>query len=261
MKEIWKDIDGYLEKQLDLHYKVTFEYKPQFKQDKYALFNKLNTINIDSERLLEYNYHTRYVKVLCTKCNNVYIKRVDHYLKYANEKQCPTCVNRCVGSQNWKDKISETTKLAMKRPEILEKINKENSSIKHKERFLKVRHKGSTNLPTSTEQLIMDFMIKNNYAWNKTFNTRDYRMTFPNKIIAGYYKFDFINTEKFIIIECDGRSHSNTKQKIIDEKREQVMSWYGYKTYRFSNNYIKNNLNEFKKFILTLKVGDANDKH
>ena len=80
-------------------------------------------------------------------------------------------------------------------------------------------------------------------------------------VLANYYKFDFINEDTHIIIECDGRSHSNNKQKDIDLKREQVMSWYGYKTYRFNNSYIKDNLEAFKATIKTLKVGDVNDKH
>ena len=256
--------DYTIAKQLNLHYRVVFEHIPQFKKNKYDIFKKLNTINVTSEKLLEYNYHTRYVKVFCTICNNTYTKRVDHYLKYATEKQCPRCCSAHivqVGTQNWKNKISRTTRAAMARPDVIEKVHRENIGIKHKERFLKVRHRGSTNIPTSTEQLIMDFMIERGYIWNKTFNTKEYREKHKNVVLANYYKFDFINEDTHIIIECDGRSHSNNKQKDIDLKREQVMSWYGYKTYRFNNSYIKDNLEAFKATIKTLKVGDVNDKH
>lgn len=63
------------------------------------------------------------------------------------------------------------------------------------------------------------------------------------------YITDFISLHDKLIVEVDGGYHENEEQKQYDEIRTKVLEEIGFKTIRFSNEKVINNINEVLKKI------------
>ena len=61
------------------------------------------------------------------------------------------------------------------------------------------------------------------------------------------YITDFISLHDRLIVEVDGGYHENEEQKRYDENRTKVLKEIGFKTIRFSNEEVINNIKEVSK--------------
>lgn len=78
---------------------------------------------------------------------------------------------------------------------------------------------------------------------------KELRILHPEKRFAQNYKPDFVNLENRIAIEIDGDNHNNPKQRELDKKKTLALNYYGYGVFRFTNNYVINKTEKFKKDI------------
>lgn len=110
---------------------------------------------------------------------------------------------------------------------------------------------------SKAESFILEDMIKLGFSYNKGIHTKKYKELYPESKIPIVYKPDYINKESKIAIEIDGNSHKRTKIKLLDEKKEKVLKFYGYTILRFSNEDVLSNkenvLKEIKKCIQKVK--------
>ena len=101
---------------------------------------------------------------------------------------------------------------------------------------------------SEVEQIAYDILVPLGYLYNYAITMREVRLAYPEKHFANNYKPDFVNLRNKIVIEIDGSGHGG-KHKIIDQKKEFALNYYGFKVYRFKNNFVKNNTEEFRKEI------------
>lgn len=221
---------------LNLKYDLIFERRPQFKQRSISLLRDLN--NIDHGTVISYNYHTRETIVKCNITGLIYKQRPERVL---TDCSCKLCIS---------NRISKLTKEAMSRPDVKSKVMKENNSISHKKRFINNMHKGSTSIPTSTEDFIMEFMLELGFEWNPVILTgRHNDLGEPN-----FYKPDFLHRDKRIVIELDGSTHQGS-QILVDNKKTKFFNDIGYKVYRFDNRYVYTFTDLYKDIIIDLLKG------
>ena len=71
--------------------------------------------------------------------------------------------------------------------------------------------------------------------------TRDARSKFLS--LPSSYKVDLAHQERAIAIEIDGAGHKG-KQKLLDAKKEEVLSFLGWKVLRFSNQEVLEHLEQ-----------------
>ena len=74
---------------------------------------------------------------------------------------------------------------------------------------------------------------------------------FKRQHSIGGYILDFYCSKIKLIIEIDGTSHLGADAKEYDEIRDKYFSELGYKTVRFSNNEVENDLEEVLNKIRT----------
>lgn len=98
------------------------------------------------------------------------------------------------------------------------------------------------------EQIAYDILIPLGFIYNYAINMREARIAYPEKRFATNYKPDFVELKKKIAIEIDGSNHVG-KHKLIDKKKEFALNYYGFKIFRFSNDFVKNQTEEFRKEI------------
>jgi leucyl-tRNA synthetase len=81
---------------------------------------------------------------------------------------------------------------------------------------------------------------------------RDKRLgiKFRRQHSVGGYILDFYCKEKRLIIEIDGGIHLQKENKEYDEVRDKYFEELGYKTLRFTNNEVENNI---KKVLEKIK--------
>lgn len=85
------------------------------------------------------------------------------------------------------------------------------------------------------EVIANEILAKYGFMFNYVINTRLARVLHPEMRFSNTYKPDFVNFDRMICIEIDGKDH-NTKDKIKkDNKKEFCLSLLGYKVIRFTN--------------------------
>lgn len=98
------------------------------------------------------------------------------------------------------------------------------------------------------EQIAYDILIPLGFIYNYAICMREIRIAYPEKRFARNYKPDFVDLKNKIAIEIDGNNH-NGKNKLIDNKKDFALNYYGFKVFRFSNDFVKNQTKEFRKEI------------
>ena len=101
-----------------------------------------------------------------------------------------------------------------------------------------------------TELLVYDFMLENNFIYNYAIPTKLARLKYPEDKFSNNYKPDYFNLDLMLAVELDGETHKYTKE--IDNKKEKCLNCLGVRVVRFNNDFINNNLEEFKEEILKL---------
>lgn len=113
-------------------------------------------------------------------------------------------------------------------------------------------NRGGNGKLSPTEDLIYNFMISLGFKYNTAICTAELRKKEPDKKFAYSYKPDFVHPSKLLCIEIDGKSHETSNQSKLDLKKEYALNFYGYRTYRYTNEYINNNITAFKNSIINL---------
>lgn len=137
--------------------------------------------------------------------------------------------------------------------EIRNKQNKtkiENNTVGFTGKYKTLR--GGNGKLSPTELLVYDFMIALGFEYNYAIGMKQLKQLEPDSRFANNYKPDFTHLGKKICVELDGTTHNSIGGKQKDNKKEYALKFYGYSLYRFSNDYVKNNLDLFKKDILNI---------
>jgi very-short-patch-repair endonuclease len=82
-----------------------------------------------------------------------------------------------------------------------------------------------------------------NLLWEKLRNNK-LGVKFKRQHSIGGYILDFYCSEKKLIIELDGEIHNTKEAKEYDEVRDKYFKELGYKTIRFLNSEVDNNLDD-----------------
>lgn len=101
---------------------------------------------------------------------------------------------------------------------------------------------------SEVEQIAYYILVPLGYLYNYAIGMKEIRIAYPEKRFASNYKPDFVDLKKKIAIEIDGDNHGG-KHKLIDKKKEFALNYYGFKIFRFSNDFVKNHTEEFRKEI------------
>lgn len=101
---------------------------------------------------------------------------------------------------------------------------------------------------SEVEQIAYNILVPFGYIYNYAIGMKEIRIAYPEKRFASNYKPDFTNLKTKIVIEIDGSNHGG-KHNLIDKKKEFALNYYGFKVYRFSNDFVKNHTEEFRKEI------------
>ena len=103
---------------------------------------------------------------------------------------------------------------------------------------------------TQAEQILWQFLKM------KPLGVKFRRQQFVDTFIV-----DFICITKKLIIEIDSKYHNNPKQREADEMRTQILSEFGYKVIRFTNEQIIDAIdtviNSIKQFLKSLPIGEV----
>lgn len=137
--------------------------------------------------------------------------------------------------------------------EIRDKQNRtkiKNNSVGFTGKYKKLR--GGNGKLSPTESLVYDFMLAIGFKYNYAIGMKELKQLEPDSKFANNYKPDFTHLDKKICIELDGHTHNSDIGKQKDIKKEYALNFYGYSLYRFSNEYVINNLDLFKKDILNI---------
>lgn len=95
------------------------------------------------------------------------------------------------------------------------------------------------------ESIANNILIKYGFKYNKSITTTQIRHNFPDRHYGFNYKPDFYNDALKIAIEIDGSSHKKPKQKSLDRKKEECLSYLGIATFRFSNDFVTDSTDLF----------------
>ena len=101
------------------------------------------------------------------------------------------------------------------------------------------------NMPTQKENaryLRKNMTPQERKLWGVIRNRQFYGYRFLRQYVIDIYIVDFICREKKLIIEIDGGQHNEPKNLEYDKQRSLYLESKGYRTIRFWNNEIDNNL-------------------
>lgn len=253
---------------------------------------EFNTYN-KNQRFCSHNCYLDSVKlsiitVTCKYCNKTFMTK-EKFRKFCSPK-CAALWRSKYNPESFKNnltaeqKIQQGLRLKNKwkdeefRSNVINRM-KNNNPVKDENVKLKIKqsisnsgkkgftknyakNRGGNGKISPTEKLIFDFMISLGFEYNKAINMTELRKKEPDKKFANHYKPDFVNEIKAICVEIDGKSHNSDKQKELDLKKEYALNFYNYKVYRFTNEYVQNNLDEFKNEVVNLlgyKVVEVKD--
>ena len=215
--------------------------------------------------------------VCCSKsCDNEFKINFDSYPLYCvfckkrltykqvrkGHKHCSvSCASKDSSIKNdYSSKIKEKWKDGDFRDKVIHRM-KTNNPFFNKETVKKMKetkenngtlhvftNRGGNGKVSKCESLLMDFCIANNFEYNKAINTYSVRVANPEKHYAFNYKPDFVNFDLKLCIEIDGESHRRNKH--LDRKKEDCLATLGYKTIRFTNKIVLENLTFVMETIL-----------
>jgi very-short-patch-repair endonuclease len=108
----------------------------------------------------------------------------------------------------------------------------------HNHEKLKERRRELRKRSTKTEEILWS-KIRNNQLGYK----------FKRQHSIGGYILDFYCSEHKLIIELDGATHNTKEAKEYDKIRDKYFSELGYKTFRFQNEEVNNEIEKVLKII------------
>jgi very-short-patch-repair endonuclease len=92
----------------------------------------------------------------------------------------------------------------------------------------------------------------------KFINKKQQEFKFRRQHGIGPYIVDFYLADKKIAIEIDGNVHLNVMRQAYDRKREEYLLSKGIKIIRFSNDEVKNNIDDvIRRILCVCNVGDG----
>lgn len=112
--------------------------------------------------------------------------------------------------------------------------------------------RGGNGKISECELAVYDFLIGLGFVYNKAISTNSIRISNPEKHIAVNYKPDFTHMTKKVCIEIDGYTHKTREGIEKDKKKEWALSCLGYRTFRFTNEEVKSDIESVKRTILCL---------
>lgn len=130
-----------------------------------------------------------------------------------------------------------------KNPEVVKKIVQ---SMRERGHYVN-RFKYGNGKISEYEQKVYSDLINIGFIYNFAIPTGYARNAFPSRNYAKNYKPDFVNLQKKICIEIDGKSHETPSVKLLDQKKEECLTFLGFKTIRFTHEQIDKG--EFKKWL------------
>lgn len=131
----------------------------------------------------------------------------------------------------------------MNNPDVIEKAvrtRRENNSFTNN-----FNSCGNGNI-SGVEKIAYEILAPLGFEYNKSIGTKTMRDLYPEKNYATNYKPDFIKGS--IAIEIDGSNH-NGKNKLVDYKKTEFLNSLGITVYRFTNDFVKNNTEDFEKEV------------
>ena len=99
------------------------------------------------------------------------------------------------------------------------------------------------------KELRSNATISEKRLW-KFLNKKQQDFKFRRQHGIGLYIVDFYIANKKIAIEIDGTVHNNIIRQAYDQRREEYLQSKGIKVIRFSNDEVKNNIDDVIRRIL-----------
>lgn len=130
-----------------------------------------------------------------------------------------------------------------KDPEVMKKIVK---TMRERGHYVN-RFKYGNGKVSEYERKVYKDLTDNGFLYNYAIPTGYARCAFPLKRYAKNYKPDFVNLVKKICIEIDGKSHESEQVKQLDRKKEECLTFLGFKIIRFTHEQIDKG--EFKSWL------------
>jgi|SRR3990167_2465758 len=130
-------------------------------------------------------------------------------------------------SEQWRQRVSEATRIAMRRPDVRQK---------HLRGLMKARKEHGVNfrggngmLPTITEATMAIFLRPLGFHRGIIIPTRGHKTGLRSPT---HYKPDLANPETMTVIEIDGPSHRVAIQMERDRRKERILGALGWKVIR-----------------------------
>ncbi len=113
----------------------------------------------------------------------------------------------------------------------------------HNNRILKDRRIELRRKETPTEKILWFYLRSDKLG-----------VKFKRQHSVGGYILDFYCAKKKLIIELDGEIHNTKDAKEYDEVRDKFFKELGYKTLRFLNREVENNINKVLEKIRSFLI-------
>lgn len=116
------------------------------------------------------------------------------------------------------------------------------------------KNRGGNGKFSPAEELCYDFLLSLGFQYNSAIKTNSIRKKYPDMHIGINYKPDFTHLIYKLCIELDGKTHDGNIQQQRDRKKEFVLKELGYRVIRYSNEFVLNNFDSFRRDII-LQLG------
>lgn len=100
-----------------------------------------------------------------------------------------------------------------------------------------------TPLPEPQQRLLQQLSP----AWVPEFVIRTKGCPYPS--LPNHYKVDLALPDKLLAVEADGQSHLSKQRKLLDEKKDRVLTYFGWTVLRFNNRVILSDTTECARII------------
>ena len=226
----------------------------EYRHKKFAESITLYNCNI-CNKPLTLDQCNRGIKTCSAKCAYQYrrIKYGYNVSPEALERIKQKCSER--SKELWKNeefrnkvKIRMTENNPSHNPEVIKKA----LQTKEKNNNLHVwkGQRGGNGKISNAENCLLSFCTSLGFLYNKAIATSTIRKQFPNEHYGNNYKPDFTNFDIKLCIEIDGDTHNSPKVRELDKKKEFCLSLLGYKTIRFTNQQVFEDIENVKHIII-----------